>query len=143
MRAEKAELSNVATTAGVETLRNERKLRLVTKEEEGFNVYQLPNGVYGFTFAPGLQEVPLYSKRPFHSYEIQRLSNGEIHTIGFVTPAIAEAIKGKESTQALIFPDPFGDSTVLVSLSDKRLQPAKKAVTREDGNPFKTLVFPA
>ena len=69
MRAEKAELSNVATTAGVETLRNERKLRLVTKDEEGFNVYLLPNGVYGFTFAPGLQEVPLADQPRQVTYE--------------------------------------------------------------------------
>jgi hypothetical protein len=143
MRAEKAVLSNVATTAGVEALRVERGLRIIKAEEEGSNIYVLPNGVYGFTFAPGLQEVPVYAKRPFHSFEIQRLTNGDIHTIGFVTAALAEAINGKEPVQGLIYPDPWQDSTVLVSLPDKRLQPAKKAVTREDGNPFKTLVFPA
>jgi hypothetical protein len=142
MRAEKVVATSIASTAAVETLRVERSLRVVEKEEEGFNVYDLPHGVYGFTFAPGLREVPLYSKRPYHSFEIHKLANGEIHTIGFVSPALHDALNGKAAVEALIFPDPWEESTILVSLSDARLQPAKKAVARVDGNPFKTLVLP-
>ena len=118
MRAEKVVATSLASTAGIETLRVERGLRLIEPAEEGFNVYDLPNGVYGFTFAPGLKEVPVYGKRPYHSYEIQKLQNGEIHTIGFVTAAVFESMRGKEAVEALIFPEEWKESTVLVRVPD-------------------------
>jgi hypothetical protein len=142
MRAQTVIATSAASTAEVERLRSDRGLRLIHASEEGFNVYDLPGGVYGFTYAPGLREVPMYAKRPYHSFEIQRLASGEIHTLGFVTAQEQAAMNGKEAAQAMLYPDPWNESTVLVSLPDTRLQPARKAVSREEGNPFKTLVFP-
>ena len=137
---------NTETTsaADLEELRSERRLRALTKEEEGSDIYHLPDGVYGFTYAPGLKEVPVYSKRHYGVFEIERLTNGEIHIVGFVTPT-EKAQLGAATTavQIVIFPASWDDSTELITLADRRLQPAKKAVTREDGNPFRTLVFPA
>ena len=137
---------NTETTsaADLEHLRSERRLRALTKEEEGSDIYRLPDGVYGFTYAPGLKEVPIYSKRHYGVFEMQRLANGEVHMVGFVTPA-EKAQLGVATTalQIVIFPASWGDSTELIALAGHRLQPAKKAVTREDGNPLRTLVFPA
>ena len=130
--------------AQLEALRSERKLRALTTTEEGTDIYHLPNGVFGFSYAPGLKEVPIYSKRHYHGFEIHRLSNGEVHVVGFVTPGEkAQFESSKQAVQVKIFPDPWEASTELISVADRRSQPAKKAVTREDGNPFRTLVFPA
>lgn len=129
--------------AGLEQLRSERKLRPLTKAEEGWDIHNLPNGLFGFTYAPGLKEVPVYSKQHYHGFEIQRLANGEIHVVGFVTAGEkAQFAAAKQAVQAVVYPDRWNESTELVSLSTARLQPAKKAVTREDGNPFRTLVYP-
>src|SRR5450432_3010301 len=137
---------NTATepTAALEQLRAERGLRALTKDEEGTDIYHLPNGVFGFTYAPGLKEVPVFSKRHYGGFEVHRLTNGEVHLIGFVTPSERDGVTGsKQAVQVIIFPASWGQSTDLVSVVDKRLQPAKKAVAREDGNPFRTLIFPA
>ena len=128
-----------------EQLRSERRLRPVSREEEGSSVFHLPDGVFGFTFAPGLKEVPVFAKRALHGFEIHRLTGGEVHLIGFVTPGAKAAIdgSGKETVQTVIYPEAWEQSTALVSIHETRLHPAKKAVTREDGNPFRTLVYPA
>lgn len=127
----------------IEQLRSERGLRALTSQEEGTDIYHLPNGVFGFTYAPGLKEVPVYSKQHYHGFEIHRLANGEVHVVGYVTPDESTKISSsKEAAQAVVFPEPWEKSTELISLAGSRLQPAKKAVTREDGNPFRTLVFP-
>ena len=134
-----------ATSAAteLEQLRAQRQLRPLTKEEEGASVFNLPSGVFGFTYAPGLKEVPVFAKRHYHGYEIHRLSDGAVHIIGYVTADEKAKIQtAKEATQTVLFPDPWEKSTELISIADARLQPAKKAVTREDGNPFRTLVFP-
>lgn len=127
----------------LEQLRAERRLRGLTKEEEGTDIYNLPDGLFGFTYAPGLKEVPVFSKRHYGGFEVHRIE-GKIHLVGFVTAAEKEAIESsKQATQVVIFPDRWQQSTELVSVVETRMQPAKKAVTRADGNPFRTLVFPA
>jgi hypothetical protein len=136
---------NTETSAAseLEQLRSGRGLRPLTKAEEGSDIYHLPNGVFGFTYAPGLREVPVYSKQHYHGFEIHRLSSGEVHIIGFVTPEEkAQFASAMQPVQAVVFPERWKTATELVSLPDTRLQPARKAVTREDGNPFKTLVSP-
>jgi len=127
----------------LEQLRSDHRVRVVNKEEEGSNIYRLPDGVYGFTYAPGLKEVPVYAKPHYQIFEVHRLTGGSVHLIGFVTPDVKAKIDGaKEAIQVAIYPDRWEGATELVSIADSRLQPAKKAVTREDGNPFRTLVFP-
>lgn len=136
---------NTATQAdaSLEQLRLERRLRPLTKEEEGTDVYKLPDGVFGFTYAPGLKEVPVFSKRHYGGFEVHRVSPGKIHLVGFVTPAEKAQIgSAPQAVQVVIFPASWKDSTEMISVVDSRLQPAKKAVAREDGNPFRTLVFP-
>ena len=138
--------SNTETTAAaeLEQLRSERGLRAISKEEEGSDIYRLPNGVFGFSYAPGLKEVPIYSKQHYHGFEIHRLSNGEVHVVGFVTAdETTQLTAAKQAVQAAIFPERWSSSTEVVSVAATRLQPAKKAVAREDGNPFRTLISPA
>ena len=135
--------AGAASSEQLDQLRSERALRPPTKEEEGTSIFHLPDGLFGFTYAPGLKEVPVYAKRHYHGFEVHRLANAEIHLVGFVTPDEKAKLTGaKEAVQLVIFPDPWEQSTELISVSQTRLQPAKKAVSREDGNPFRTLVFP-
>lgn len=128
--------------ASAEALRNERGLRIVTDQEVGTDTFQLPNGVYGFTYSPAFEEMPLFAKKPYHSFEVHRLKDGRIHLLGFVTADIKSKIQNKAGmVEAVVYPDSYGTATELVSIDVADLKPAKKAITREDGNPMKTLVY--
>lgn len=128
--------------ASAEDLRKERGLRIVSDQEAGTDAFQLPNGVYGFTYSPAFEEMPLFAKKPYHSFEVHRLNDGRIHLLGFVTPETKEKIQSKAGmVEASVYPDSYGTSTALVSIDVADLKPAKKAITREDGNPMKTLVY--
>ncbi len=128
--------------ASAEALRNERGLRIVNDQEAGTDTFQLPNGVYGFTYSPAFEEMPIFAKKPYHSFEVHRLQDGHIHLLGYVTPEIKSKIENKAGmVEAVVYPDSYGTSTELVSIDVADLKPAKKAITREDGNPLKTLVY--
>lgn len=128
-------------TEVTEALRVERGLRVVASKEEGTDVFRLPDGVYGFTYAPAYKEMPIFAERRLHSFEVHRLKDGSVHLIGFVTPAMSEKILAKAAmVEAIMYPDSYPGSTELVSLDVDDMQPAKKALAREDGNPLKTLV---
>lgn len=125
-----------------EVLRTERGLRVVSDQEVGTDVFHLPNGVYGFTYSPAFEEMPLFAKKPYHSFEVHRLKSGEIHLLGFVTAEVGQKIKAKAGmVEAALYPDAYGTATEPVSIDLADLKPAKKAITREDGNPMKTLVY--
>ena len=124
-----------------EALRAERGLRVVASDEEGTDVFRLPDGVYGFTYAPAYKEMPIFAEKRLHAFEVQRLKDGSVHLIGFVTPEMSEKILAKAAmVEAVLYPDSYPGSTALVSLNVDDMQPAKKALAREDGNPLKTLV---
>lgn len=129
-------------TLSAEALRASRSLRALTKEEEGTDVSFLPNGVYGFTYSPGQKEMPIYARQPFHSFEVHRLKDGSTHLLGFVAADVKTKLEAKSgAVEATLYPGPFGSSDQLVSVDVQDLQPAKKAISREDGNPLKTLIY--
>ncbi len=127
-----------------ENLRLQRALRALTKEEDGSDVFGLPNGVFGYTYSPAQKEMPIYGKQPYHCFEVHRLKDGAVHMVGYVAPDTAKKIETKAGTvEAILYPAPFQAATELVSVDVADMQPAKKAITREDGNPLKTLVYPS
>jgi hypothetical protein len=135
-------MSATASAQETERLRRERNLRELKSEEEGTDVFKLPDGLYGFTYSAGQNEMPIFSKNPYSSFEIHRLATGEVHILGFVTPAEKAQIQARERIELQVFPQPFGDATAMVSLDMKLITPAKKGLPRTDGNPFKTTVYP-
>jgi hypothetical protein len=125
-----------------EELRKNRELRVVAGDEEGGDVFRLPNGLYGFTYSPAYKEMPIYAKKPLHAFEVHRLKDGTVHMVGYVTPEVLQKIEAKTGmVEAILYPDPFQNATALVSLSLDDMQPAKKAISREEGFPLKTLVY--
>jgi hypothetical protein len=57
--------ANTPSTADQHTLRESGGVRLVTDSEEGAGVNALPDGVYGYTYSPGLPNAPLFATRRF------------------------------------------------------------------------------
>ena len=77
--------TNTPDTPEQEGLRAAHQVRIVSAQEEGTGIKQLPNGVYGFTYSPGLDSAPLFATRVFRSYEAHKLPSGEVTLIGFAS----------------------------------------------------------
>jgi hypothetical protein len=138
-----ADAAATATTASRETLRASRTLRPLTKEEDGTDIFHLPNGIFGFTYSAAQKEMPVFTKQPHNSFEVHRLNDGDIHMVGFTTAETkAQIAAAKGPVEAVLYPSPFQKATEIISVSVSDLQPARKAISREDGNPLKTLVYP-
>ena len=128
--------SPASQSADLEALRASHKVRALKPEEEGSPSAALPAGVYGFTYAPGQPEVPLFSRHSYHSFEIHKMADGAEYLIGFVTPAEASQIAAaKEGAAIRLFPAPWENSQSLVSVPAAGIV-APKRMPREDGNPF-------
>jgi hypothetical protein len=120
----------------VEALRATHRVRALTPDEEGSAVAALPSGVYGFTYAPGQPEVPLFSKQNYHSFEVHKSADGTEYILGFVTQLEAADLNGpKEGAAIRLFPSPWENSQSLVSVRVAGIV-APKRMPREDGNPL-------
>jgi hypothetical protein len=128
------------TTTDLEQLRVEHKLRAIDKAEEGTPAERLPNGVYGFTYAPA-EAVPLFARKSWHSFEVHKRGDGSQHLVGFVTPKEAETVRRGAQAEITLFPDPWEESTVLVSVPLSRATPSKKGPSREGGNGLKVAIM--
>ena len=120
----------------VEALRKQHQVRALALDEEGLPAAALPPGVYGFTYAPGQPEVPLFSKQNYHSFEVHKAADGTEYLIGFVTPLEASDLAAsKEGAAIRLFPSPWEGSQSLVSVRVSGIV-APKRMPREDGNPL-------
>ena len=130
------------TIAARDRLRRDHRVRLVTAEEEGYGVNRLPAGVYGFTYAP-LGEMPLFRKESYHSFEVHKTSDGQWHLIAFVTVGEADAGRAARSQLEIhLYPDPWNESTDMVSLAGDRIAARKLLPSREPGNWIAVTVYP-
>ena len=120
----------------LEALRAAHNVRPLEPDEGGSAVAHLPNGVYGFTYAPGQPEVPLFSKQGYHSFEVHKTADGTEHVLGFVTQLeAADLDTAKEGAAIRLFPSPWQNSQSFVSVRVAGIVPSKR-LPREDGNPF-------
>ena len=105
-----------------EKLRNEHSLRALTGEESGSGVDRLPQGVFGFTYSPALENFPLFNERDLRSYEGHKLQDGSVLVLGFLTREETEAFnKATANTTIHLFPEPKGDANELVKVPMSRV----------------------
>jgi hypothetical protein len=114
---------NTPATAAQQAQRGEHQVRLVSASEEGAGVNALPNGVYGFTYSPGLPNAPLFATRRYRSYETHKLASGEVFLIGFVTPDTAAQLDAALTDLSIqVQPEPEGAATTLVKVPYSRIR---------------------
>lgn len=128
------------TTSDLEQLRAQHGLRPLEPAEEGTTAERLPNGVVGYTYSPA-EEVPLFAKKTWHSFEVHKLADGSRYLVGFVTHKEAESFRSGAQAEITVFPDPWEDSTELVSVPFTRAIPSKKGPSREGGNGLKVAIM--
>lgn len=117
-----------------EQLRSEYKLRPLNGKEEGLGIANLPNGVYGFSYAPAT-ETPLFAKKSYRSFEVQKLSDGSAYVVGFVSAADAERLRARnEEVEVTVYPDPYEEASTIVSIPFDRVLTNLYKPIRTDGN---------
>ena len=135
--------TDLGPTADQEALRTAHQVRAVTPDEEGTGVNGLPNGVYGFTYSPGLPNAPLFAVRRYRSYETHKLSSGEVFVIGFAKADIARALSTVTEEMTLqIHPQLEADYDALVTIRYSQIRHHKQyAAPNQDG--FTVTVVPS
>ncbi|MCS6951712.1 MAG: hypothetical protein RMK57_04175 [Bryobacterales bacterium] len=105
-----------------QALRQRHGVQLISQADEGTGLDRAPAGVYGFTYAPGHANAPLFRKRTYHSYEIHKLPGGAALIVGYVPDAVAAALAaGRESLQFRLRPDPEGEAQTLTAIALDRV----------------------
>ena len=113
--------ANTPSRADQETLRESGGVRVVTEQEEGAGVNILPDGVYGYTYSPGLPNAPLFATRRFRSYEIHRVA-GEVFIVGFVSEDAARDLMSAPADVTIqLRPEPDAEMSVLVKIPYSRI----------------------
>ena len=115
----------------------------MTPPEEGTGLSQLPGGVYGFTYSPGLASAPLFADRRYRTFETHKLSSGEAFVIGFATRQDAAKIaSATEEITLQVQPQPEEGCDTLVSIPYSRIRQHRQyAAPNQDG--FTVTVRPA
>jgi hypothetical protein len=115
--------SDIPTTADQEALRTAHQVRIVSDPEEGTGVNALPDGVFGFTYSPGLPNAPLFAARRYRAFEIHKLPSGEVFIVGFVTrDSAAQMTSSNGDVLINVQPEPEGDTSVLVTIPYSRIR---------------------
>lgn len=131
-----------ASSGEREKLRAERKLRMVSDSEAGEAVEFLPAGVFGFTYSPGTDGVPLFTKHTFQIFEVHKLGDGSVHYLGYMTEEDANSLNSAtEATELKLYPEPFEKAQRFVSVP-KECMLRSRPVSREHGNWFSFIAVP-
>ena len=120
-----------------ENLRDQHQVKPLKREEEGTAIGRLSGGVYGYTCAPGFDEVPVFSKKTYHSFEVHKAPDGTEYLLGYVTAEEAAGLDTRNQGASIrLFPDAWESSTQMVSVPFADIVAPKRLPPREDGNPF-------
>jgi hypothetical protein len=115
--------TDTPATADQESLRTVHDVRLVALAEEGSGVNALPGGVYGFTYAPGLPNAPLFATRRYRSYEIHKLAGGDVFIVAFATRAGAAQLSSTAADVTIqVQPEPDAQASTLVTVPYSRIR---------------------
>ncbi len=126
-----------------EEIRASHGVRLVGDGEEGTGVDALPDGVYGYTYSPGLPNAPLFATRRYRSYETHKLASGEVFVIAYADQTAAQQIASATADVTVrVHPEPNPDAGIIVKIPYARIRQHRQyAAPNQDG--FTVTVAPA
>jgi len=128
--------TNTPDRADQEQLRIAHAVRLVRGTEEGTGVNALPEGVYGFTYSPGLPNAPLFAVRRYRSYEMHKVPGGEVFVIAYADADTARQIASPSTSSgaARVHPEPAAEAGELVTIPYSRISRHRQyAAPNQDG----------
>ena len=126
-----------------EEIRASHGVRLVSEVEEGTGVNALPDGVYGYTYSPGLPNAPLFAARRYRSYETHKLESGKVFVIAYADASTAQRIASASADVTVrVRPEPSQDAGIIVKIPYSRIREHRQyAAPNQDG--FSVTVAPA
>lgn len=132
----------VATTSPeIEAIRALNQVQLIADEGEGTAAADLPNGKYGFSWAPQA-EAPVFRKQGYQSFEIHKAADGEIHLIGFITAEDSSRLASSaEDFYINLYPLPYESATKAVSIAKSQILQHRDPA-RDAGNAIKLKLAP-
>jgi hypothetical protein len=134
--------AKTASDVQADALRARNKVRLVEDKEEGLGVDHLPNGVYGFSYAPQ-QGTPLFGQKMFRNFEVHKLADGAVHIVGFVTEKeYTQLSLSNDPIELKLYPDPYEESVKAASVPIDRVTKHAEP-SRDNGNFLKLQISPA
>lgn len=129
----------IESSASIEELRADHKVRALTELESGKKIPSLSDGVYGFIAPAALNDhmvrnsVPNFSVRRHPSFievlEVHKTQGGLISAIGYVSESDRIRLMDpgrQEPIEALFFPEPLREFFHLVSIPLERIQGADR-----------------
>ena len=124
----------VSTEQARKEVRAEHDVRLVTLKEEGSAFRDLPNGVYGFTYAPAT-ETPVFERHSYHSFEVHKLPDGSGQIFGYCTAEDAAKVQARsEMFEITLYPDTWANATEMVCIPFSWLLTDIYKPVRREGN---------
>lgn len=115
-----------------ESIRKKNGVALVSEAQDGTGLHRLPQGVYGFTYAPAMSDSPLFRKSGSRTFEVHKCGGNEF-LIGYLTAADAARLNGRDTIDLLVYPAPEGASSVLAEVPLSRVTDHKTKSYREIG----------
>lgn len=113
--------------------RERHGVKLVEGDNDGQGIHRLPSGLFGFTYSPGVDDTPLFTKRGLRSFEVHKTTGGAVIYIGFLTAADLDKLNAGDTGEIKLFPSLEGDFQHFVELPTARVLRFKPASTRDDG----------
>jgi hypothetical protein len=131
-----------ASSGEREKLRAERKLRMISDSEAGEAIEFAPTGIFGFTYSPGTDGVPLFTKHTFQIFEVHKLPDGSVHYIGYMTEEDANSLNSAtEAVELKLYPEPYEKAQRFVSVPKDSIVRSRPA-SREHGNFYPFTAVP-
>ena len=125
-----------------EKLRSDRRLRLIRDDEAGLSYDLAPEGIYGFTYSPATDGVPIFNKHTYQCFEVHKLEGGSLHYIGYMTEEEADSLNAAtEPVDLRLYPEPYEKVQRFVSVPKDRII-RMRPVSRESGNWFGFTILP-
>ena len=118
-----------------EEIRASHGVRLVGEPEEGTGVNALPDGVYGYTYSPGLPNAPLFRTRRYRSYETHKLASGEVFVVAYADESTARQIASASADVSVrVHAEATPDAGILVKIPYSRIrQHRQHAAPNQEG----------
>jgi hypothetical protein len=126
---------SVLVTGDLEALRKENGVRLVNDEEDGTGVHRLPAGVFGYTYAVGMKDAPLFKKNAIDSFEMHKRIDAEVMLVGYLPDDVVQTLEtASDLVDLQLYPVAKGTATRLVTIPMSRVVRMKEHSTRVDGS---------
>jgi hypothetical protein len=86
---------------------------------------QAPARVYGFSYSPATEALPLFANQAVGSFEIHKPASGPPQVSGYLTTLEAEAFERGERQDVKLYPQPLNTSRTLLAIPSDRIVRAK------------------